>query len=141
MQNAQILVLKNIKIDSVSLRGIIFSNYLDFFMNFFKKDKLNLLFSGNSNIESTYKNFSELSVEEITSIKKIKLENFKYSETKNSFELNIIDEAANLFPKEVLSLSSLEDTKLFYEKFGFSTNYFTHDENGNLHYFMTRKFR
>ena len=32
----------------------------------------------------------------------------------------IIDEAANLFPKEVLSLSSLEDTKLFYEKFGFS---------------------
>ncbi len=197
MQNAQILVLKNIKIDSVSLRRIIFSNYLDFFMNFFKKDKLNLLFSGNSNIESTYKNFSELSVEEITSIKKIKLENFKYSETKNSFELNIIDhrsyhflilqnekliaysrlvppssnfrnltlerfcvanaykgrgisrilikyvidEAANLFPKEVLSLSSLEDTKLFYEKFGFSTNYFTHDENGNLHYFMTRKFR
>ena len=71
MQNAQILVLKNIKIDSVSLRGIIFSNYLDFFMNFFKKDKLNLLFSGNSNIESTYKNFSELSVEEITSIKTV----------------------------------------------------------------------
>ena len=60
-------------------------------MNFFKKDKQNLLFSSNLNIESSYKNFSELSVEEIASIKKIKLENFKNSETKNSFELNIID--------------------------------------------------
>ena len=76
MQHAQILVLKIIKIDSVSLRGIIFGNYLNFFMNFFKKDKQNLLFSSNLNIESTYKNFSELSVEEIASIRKIKLENF-----------------------------------------------------------------
>ena len=164
-------------------------------MNFFKKDKRDLLFSRDLNIESTCKNFSELSVKEIASIKKIKSENFKNSETKNSFELNItdhrsyhflikqnenliaysrlvppssnfknltlerfcvanaykgrgisriliksiIDEAADLFPGEVLSLSSLEDTKLFYEKFGFSSNYFTHDEIGNLHYFMTRK--
>ena len=164
-------------------------------MNFFKNDKQNLLFSSNLNIESTYKNFSELSVEEIASIKKIKYENFKNYETKNSFELNIIDhrsyhfliqengkliaysrlvppssnfknlilerfcvanaykgrgisrilikliinEAADLFPGEALSLSSKEETKLYYEKFGFSSNYFTHDENGNLHYFMTRK--
>lgn len=164
-------------------------------MNFFKKDKQNLLFSSNLNIESSYKNFSELSVEEIASIKKIKLENFKNSETKNSFELNIIDHrsyhflilqnmnliaysrlvppssnfknltlerfcvangykgrgisrilikliidrAADLFPKEILSLSSLEETKLFYEKFGFISNYFTHDENGDIHHFMTRK--
>ena len=164
-------------------------------MNFFKKNKQNLLFSSNSNIETSCKNFSELSAKEIASIKKIKLENFKKSETKNSFEINIIDhrsyhflilqnenliaysrlvppssnfknftlerfcvanaykgrgisrilikliidEAADLFPGEVLTLSSLEDTKLFYEKFGFSSNYFKHDENGNLHYFMTRK--
>ncbi len=164
-------------------------------MNFFNKNKQNLLVSSNLNIEGTCKNFSELSVEEIASIKKIKLENFKNSEIKNSFELNIIDhrsfhflilqnknliaysrlvppssnfknltlerfcvanaykgrgisrilikliidKAADLFPREVLSLSSMEDTKLFYEKFGFSSNYFTHDENGNLHYFMTRK--
>ena len=164
-------------------------------MNFFEKDKKNSFFLTNLEIESAYKNFSELTSEEITSIKKIKSENFKNSETKNSFELNIIDhrsyhflilqnenliaysrlvppssnfknltlerfcvanaykgrgisrilikliidEAADLFPGEVLTLSSLEDTKLFYEKFGFSSNYFKHDENGNLHYFMTRK--
>ena len=51
----------------------------------------------------------------------------------------IIDRAADLFPKEILSLSSLEETKLFYEKFGFISNYFTHDENGDIHHFMTRK--
>ena len=53
-------------------------------MNFFNKNKQNLLVSSNLNIEGTCKNFSELSVEEIASIKKIKLENFKNSEIKNS---------------------------------------------------------
>ena len=164
-------------------------------MNFFEKDKKNSFYLTNLEIESAYKNFSELTSEEITSIKKIKSENFKNSETKNSFELNIIDHrsyhflifqkeeliaysrlvppssnfknltlerfcvangykgrgisrilikliidrAADLFPKEILSLSSLEETKLFYEKFGFISNYFTHDENGDIHHFMTRK--
>ena len=60
-------------------------------MNFFEKDKKNSFFLTNLEIESAYKNFSELTSEEITSIKKIKSENFKNSETKNSFELNIID--------------------------------------------------
>ena len=166
-------------------------------MNFFEKDKKNSFFLTNLEIESAYKNFSELTSEEITSIKKIKSENFKNSETKNSFELNIInhrsyhflifqkkaliaysrlvppssnfknltlerfcvangfkgrgisrilikliiDRAADLFPKEILSLSSLEETKLFYEKFGFISNYFTHDENGDIHHFMTRKVK
>ena len=164
-------------------------------MNFFEKDKKNSFFLTNLEIESAYKNFSELTSEEITSIKKIKSENFKNSETKNSFELNIIDHrsyhflifqkkeliaysrlvppssnfknltlerfcvangykgrgisrilikliidrAADLFPKEILSLSSLEETKIFYEKFGFISNYFTRDENGDIHHFMTRK--
>ena len=46
-------------------------------MNFFEKDKKNSFFLTNLEIESAYKNFSELTSEEITSIKKIKSENFK----------------------------------------------------------------
>ena len=44
-------------------------------MNFFEKDKKNSFFLTNLEIESAYKNFSELTSEEITSIKKIKSEN------------------------------------------------------------------
>ena len=40
-------------------------------MNFFEKDKKNSFFLTNLEIESAYKNFSELTSEEITSIKKL----------------------------------------------------------------------
>ena len=46
-----------------------------------------------------------------------------------------------LYPQEILSLSSLEETKKFYEKFGFSSIYFIYDENGNSHYQMTKSFK
>ena len=46
-----------------------------------------------------------------------------------------------LYPQEILNLSSLEETKKFYEKFGFSSSYFIYDENGNSHYQMTKSFK
>lgn len=46
-----------------------------------------------------------------------------------------------LYPQEILNLSSLEETKKFYEQFGFSSSYFIYDENGNSHYQMTKSFK
>ena len=46
-----------------------------------------------------------------------------------------------LYPLEILNLSSLVETKKFYEKFGFSSSYFIYDENGNSHYQMTKSFK
>ena len=46
-----------------------------------------------------------------------------------------------LYPKQILNLSSLEETKKFYEKFGFFSSYFVYDENGNSHYQMTKSFK
>lgn len=46
-----------------------------------------------------------------------------------------------LYPQEILNLSSLEETKKFYEKFGFFSSYFIYDENGNSHYQMTKSFK
>ena len=53
----------------------------------------------------------------------------------------VFNKSQSLYPQETLNLSSLEDTKKFYEKFGFSSNYLIFDENGNSHHQMTKSFK
>lgn len=161
------------------------------------EDKKNLLHFNNSDIYCSCKEFSDLTDYELTSIKKIKSENFKKSNEENSYPVSVSDHRSHhflifqnskllaysrlvppsfnfnrltlerfcvakdyrnkgiskilmemvfkktqsLYPQETLNLLSLEDTKKFYEKFGFFSNYLIFDENGNSHHQMTKSFK
>ena len=161
------------------------------------EDKKNLLQFNNSDIYCSCKEFSDLTDYELTSIKKIKSENFKKSNEENSYPVSVSDHRSHhflifqnskllaysrlvppsfnfnrltlerfcvakdyrnkgiskilmelvfkktqsLYPQETLNLLSLEDTKKFYEKFGFFSNYLIFDENGNSHHQMTKSFK
>ena len=73
-------------------------------MNFFEKDKKNSFFLTNLEIESAYKNFSELTSEEITSIKKIKSEKTTPRSVKKAclipFDMLVSNNIKNNGPKE-----------------------------------------
>ena len=161
------------------------------------EDKKKLLHFNNSDIYCSCKEFSDLTDYELTSIKKIKSENFKKSNEENSYPVSVSDHRSHhflifqnskllaysrlvppsfnfnrltlerfcvakdyrnkgiskilmemvfkktqsLYPQETLNLLSLEDTKKFYEKFGFFSNYLIFDENGNSHHQMTKSFK
>ena len=161
------------------------------------EDKKNLSHFNNSDIYCSCKEFSDLTDYELTSIKKIKSENFKKSNEENSYPVSVSDHRSHhflifqnskllaysrlvppsfnfnrltlerfcvakdyrnkgiskilmelvfkktqsLYPQETLNLLSLEDTKKFYEKFGFFSNYLIFDENGNSHHQMTKSFK
>ena len=161
------------------------------------KDKKNSLHFNNLDIYSFCKEFSDLTEDELTSIKKIKSENFKKPNEENSNPISISDHRSHhflilydkkligysrlvppdfnfnkltlekfcvskdfrsmgiskilmklifekiqkLYPLETLYLSSLEETKKFYEKFGFFSEYLIYDENGKPHHHMTKIFK
>ena len=50
----------------------------------------------------------------------------------------IINESAKIYPKEQLNLSSLEETKSFYEGFGFYSYNHAQEEDGLEHYYMIK---
>jgi ElaA protein len=54
---------------------------------------------------------------------------------------SIFEKIQKLYPLETLYLSSLEETKKFYEKFGFLSEYLIYDENGKPHHHMTKNFK
>jgi ElaA protein len=161
------------------------------------KNKKNCLYFNDSDIRCLFKNFSDLSKNEIISISKLKSENFKIINEENSNHINILDHRSHhflilydkkligysrlvppdfnfnkltlekfcvskdfrsmgiskilmksifekiqkLYPLETLYLSSLEETKKFYEKFGFFSEYLIYDENGKPHHHMTKIFK
>ena len=53
----------------------------------------------------------------------------------------MFEKIQKLYPLETLYLSSLEETKKFYEKFGFFSEYLIYDENGKPHHHMTKIFK
>ncbi len=79
-------------------------------------------------------------------LNKLKLEKFCVSKKYRGKGISkilidlIFKKSQESFPNEILNLSSLEETKNFYEKFGFLSNYLTHDKNGTSHYIMSKKF-
>ena len=161
------------------------------------KDKKNSSHFNNLDIYCFCKEFSDLTEHELTSIEKIKSENFKKPNEENSNPISISDHRSHhflifqnskllaysrlvppsfnfnkltlerfcvakdyrrkgiskilmelvfnrsqsLYPQETLNLSSLENTKKFYEKFGFFSNYLIYDKNGNPHHQMTKSFK
>ena len=50
----------------------------------------------------------------------------------------IINESAKIYPKEQLNLSSLEETKSFYEGFGFNSYNNVLEEDGLEHFYMIK---
>ena len=78
---------------------------------------------------------------------KLTLEKFCVSKNQRSKGISkilmelVFKKSQVLYPQEILNLSSLEETKKFYEQFGFSSSYFIYDENGNSHYQMTKSFK